>query len=153
MSTNSTRIVPATESDIPEILGLIHGLAAYENLLHQMTATEERLRETLFGAQRAAEVLLAFCESECAGFAVFFPTFCSVLAQPGLFLDNLYVKPEWRGRGIGEALLKRLTAIAIERNCRRVDLCVLDWNESAIGFYRREGAVLSEGWTRCRICI
>lgn len=145
------RVVPATESDIPEILGLIRGLAEYENLQHQMTATKEGLRETLFSAQPAAEVLLAFVESHCAGFALFFPTFCSALGRRGLFLDNLFVKPEWRGKGIGDALLSRLAQIAAERQCARLEWMVLNWNHSAIGFYRAEGAALLDGWTKCRM--
>jgi hypothetical protein len=126
-------------------------LAEYEDLLPQMTATEEGLRETLFGSRPAAEALLAFCESECAGYALFFPTYCTMLGRRGLFLDNLYVKPHFRGRGIGDALLRRLAGIAIERNCARLEWMVVDWNHSAIGFYQAGGAALLDGWTKCRM--
>jgi GNAT superfamily N-acetyltransferase len=145
------RIVPATESDIPEILDLIHGLAEYEDLQDQMTATEDGLREALFGSQPGAEALLAFCEVECVGYALFFPTYCTMLGRRGIFLDNLFVRPEWRGKGIGDALLRRLAGIAAERNCARLEWMVLNWNQSAIGFYQAKGAVLLDGWTKCRM--
>ena len=145
------QIVPAIESDVPVILEMILELAEYEKLEHRVTATKARLRETLFGARPAAEVLLAKGELECAGFAVFFATYSTFLAQPGLYLEDLYVKPQLRGNGIGLALLKRVAGIAAERGCSRVDWEVLDWNQPAIGFYRKLGAVPVEEWTRYRL--
>src|SRR5580693_10810566 len=112
------RIVPATERDLPTILEMIRALADYEKLAHLVTATEEQLRETLFGIKPAAEVLLAHGERECAGFAVFFATYSTFLAQPGLYLEDLYVKPHARGKGLGLALLKELARVAVARGYR-----------------------------------
>ena len=145
------RIAAATDADVPLILDLIRGLADYEKLSHAVTATEERLRETLFGVKPAAEVLLAHWEQECAGFAVFFPTYSTFLAQPGMYLEDLYVKPHLRGHGIGLALLRRLAAITIERRCGRLEWAVLDWNEPAIGFYRKLQAAPLDDWTTYRL--
>jgi hypothetical protein len=147
----SVRIEPATESDAPEIVAMIRGLAEYEDLLHLMAATEKDIREALFAWKPSAEVLLAFVGAECAGFALFFPTYCSVLAARGMFLDNLFVKPEWRGKGIGNALLRRLSKIASERNCRRLEWLCLKSNLSAIDFYQAQGAVPLPGWTKFRM--
>ena len=144
---SNPRIVPATESDIPIILNLIRALAEYEKLAHLVVATPERLRATLFGAKPAAEVLLAHWEHECVGFAVFFPTYSTFLAQPGLYLEDLYVKPNWRDKGIGSALLKHLARIAMERGCGRLHWAVLDWNQPAIQFYKKLGAVPMDEWT------
>jgi GNAT superfamily N-acetyltransferase len=148
---SNLRIVPAVESDLPVILDLIQALAEYEKLTHMVTATEGRLRETLFGSKPAAEVLLAHWDEECAGFAVFFATYSTFLAQPGLYLEDLYVKSHFRGKGIGLALLRRLAGIATERGCGRLEWEVLDWNEPAIGFYKKLGAVPMDEWTKYRI--
>jgi GNAT superfamily N-acetyltransferase len=145
------RIVPATELDLPVILDLIHALAEYEKLAHIVTATQGQLRETLFGIKPAAEVLLAYCEGECAGFAVFFATYSTFLAQPGLYLEDLYVKPHLRSKGIGLALMKHLARIATERGCGRMERGVLDWNQPAIRFYMNLGAMPIEGWTKYRL--
>lgn len=145
------RIAPAIESDVPVILELIRALAEYERLSHCVTATEAQLRATLFGSKPAAEVLLARWGEECAGFAVFFPTYSTFLARPGLYLEDLYVKPHLRGRGVGLALLKRLAAIAVERGCGRLEWSVLNWNEPAIGFYRKLGAIPMNEWTTYRL--
>jgi len=145
------RIVPATEADIPLILELIRALAEYEKLAHKVTATEARLRETLFGVRPAAEVLLAHWDGECAGFAVFFANYSTFLAQPGIFLEDLYVKPHLRGKGIGLALLKRLAGIAVERGCGRMEWEVLDWNQPAIRFYKKLGAAPMDEWTKYRL--
>lgn len=145
------RIAAAAEADVPLILELIHALAEYEKLSDAVTATGEQLRETLFGPKPAAEVLLAHWQEECAGFAVFFPTYSTFLAQPGIYLEDLYVKPHLRGRGIGLALLRRLAAIATERRCGRLEWAVLNWNEPAIGFYRKLGAVPLDEWTKYRL--
>src|SRR5436305_1822742 len=144
-------IIPATEADVPVILEMIKGLADYERLAHVVTATADRLRETLFGARPAAEVLLAHCNAECAGFALFFPNYSTFLAQPGLYLEDLYVKPHLRGQGIGLALLKRLSRIAAERGCGRLEWEVLDWNLPSIRFYQKLGAVPLDEWTKYRV--
>ena len=145
------RIAPASEADVPVILELIRGLAEYEKLSHKVTATEARLRETLFGAKPAAEVLLAYRDEECAGFAVFFTNYSTFLAQPGIFLEDLYVKPHLRGKGIGLALLKHLAGMAVKRGCGRMEWEVLDWNEPSIGFYKKLGAVAMDEWTKYRL--
>jgi len=145
------RIVPATEVDVPAILELIRALAEYEKLSHKVTATEELLRETLFGAKPAAETLLAYWDGECAGFAVFFQNYSTFLAKPGLFLEDLFVKPHLRGKGIGIALLKRLAKIAAERGCGRFEWEVLDWNEPSILFYKKLGAAPLDDWTKYRL--
>ncbi len=133
------------------ILDLIRRLAEYERLAHVVAATEEGLRETLFGAKPAAEVLLADCEQECAGFAVFFVTYSTFLARPGIYLEDVYVKPQWRGKGVGSALLQRVAGIAVERGCGRMEWEVLDWNEPSIQFYKNLGAEPLQEWTRYRL--
>ena len=145
------RIVPATESDLPVILDMIQALAEYEKLAHMVTATEGRLRETLFGTKPAAEVLLAYAERECAGFAVFFATYSTFLAQPGLYLEDLYVKPHLRGKGIGLALLQHLARIATDRGCGRLEWGVLNWNQPSIRFYEKLGAMPMDEWTKYRL--
>jgi GNAT superfamily N-acetyltransferase len=136
---------------VPLILELIRGLADYEKLSDQVTATEDKLRDTLFGARPGADVLLAHAGDVCAGFALFFPNYSTFLAKPGIFLEDLYVKPEWRGKGIGKALLFRVAKIARERGCGRFEWEVLDWNEPSIGFYKSLGAVPLDDWTKYRI--
>src|SRR6202050_2608586 len=145
------RIVPATESDLPVILDMIQALAEYEKLAHMVTATDGRLRETLFSDKPAAEVLLAYCETECAGFAVYFATYSTFLAQPGLYLEDLYVKPHLRGKGIGLALLQHLARVATERGCGRMEWGVLDWNQPSIQFYEKLGAVPMDEWRKYRL--
>ncbi len=148
---SSTRIVPATEADLPVILELIQALAEYEKLTHILTATEDRLRQTLFTTPPAAEVVLAHYGPECAGFAVFFPTYSTFLAQSGLYLEDLYVKPHLRGRGIGSALLKHVAGLAMERGCGRIEWGVLNWNQPSIDFYRKLGALPMDEWTKYRL--
>jgi GNAT superfamily N-acetyltransferase len=145
------RVVPAAASDVPVILEMIRGLAEYEKLSHLVAATEQQLRMTLFGDHPAAEVLLARCDSECAGFALFFPNYSTFLALPGIYLEDLYVKPHFRGKGIGFALLSRLAEIAVERGCGRMEWEVLNWNEPSIQFYKKLGASPMEEWTRYRL--
>ena len=145
------RIVPATVEDVPVILELIRALAEYEKLSHIVAATEEQLRETLFGARPGAEVLLALWDAECAGFALFFPNYSTFLAQPGMYLEDLYVRPHLRGKGIGAALLAELARLAVERKCGRVEWSVLDWNTPAIEFYERLGALALDEWTTFRL--
>jgi GNAT superfamily N-acetyltransferase len=145
------RIRPAREADVPLVLRFIRELAEYERLLHEVVATEERLRETLFGARPAAEVVIAEEEGEPLGFALFFHNYSTFLAQPGLYLEDLYVRPEARGRGTGRALLSHLARLAKERGCGRLEWWVLDWNESAIRFYRSLGAQPMDDWTVFRL--
>src|SRR5271166_5559353 len=145
------QIVPATEADTGVILELIRGLAEYEKLSHQVIATEERLRQSLFGAHPAAEVLLANYGEECAGFALFFQNYSTFLAQPGIYLEDLFVKPHLRGKGIGLALLAQLASLAVARGCGRMEWEVLDWNEPSINFYKKLGAVPMDDWTRYRL--
>jgi GNAT superfamily N-acetyltransferase len=147
----STQIRRATAQDVPAILDLIRQLAEYERLAHLVQATEENLRRTLFGPNPAAEVLMAEYNGECAAFALFFSTYSTFRAQPGLYLEDLYVKPHLRGKGIGSALMNRLSSIAVERGCDRLDWEVLDWNEPAIRFYRNLGAEPQDSWTRYRL--
>lgn len=145
------RIAPATEADVPAILEMIRGLAEYEKLSHIVCATEEQLRRTLFGEPPAAEVLLADWNGERVGFALFFPNYSTFLAQPGLYLEDLYVKPHARGKGAGLALLVELARIAVARGCGRVEWAVLDWNGPAIRFYKKLGAVAMDDWTTYRL--
>ena len=141
----------ATEQDVPIILDLIKQLADYERLADTVTATEQRLRATLFGERPAAEVLLATLEGETVGFAVFFTNYSTFLAKPGLYLEDLFVRPHARGKGIGKALLARLAKIAVERDCGRVDWSVLNWNEPSLRFYEALGAVPLSDWTTYRL--
>ena len=145
------RIVPATEQDVPAILDLIRGLAEYERLSHMVEATEERLRRTLFGETPTAEVRLAFEDEECVGFALFFTSYSTFLAKPGLYLEDVFVKPHARRRGIGLKILQHLAAIAQERDYGRMEWSVLDWNQPAIDFYKKLGAVPLDDWTMFRL--
>jgi len=145
------RISEATAKDLSVILDMILGLAEYERLTHIVTATEDSLRRTLFGSKPAAEVLLAYWEDEPAGFALHFPNYSSFLAQSGIFLEDLFVKPHLRGKGIGLALLARLAAIAKERGCGQMEWEVLDWNEPSIRFYKSLGAEPMDEWTKYRL--
>ncbi|GIL00065.1 MAG: N-acetyltransferase [Alphaproteobacteria bacterium] len=145
-------IRPATPADLPLVLALIRELAAYEKLSDQVTATEAALRATLFGARPAAECVLAFAaDGTPAGFAVFFPTYSTFLAQPGLWLEDLFVRPEQRGRGIGKALLLHVARLAQARGCGRMEWSVLDWNQPAIDFYENLGARRMREWQICRL--
>ncbi|HEX8391149.1 MAG TPA: GNAT family N-acetyltransferase [Longimicrobium sp.] len=145
------RIRPAAPDDVPLILAFIRELADYERLLHEVVATEERLRATLFGPRSAAEVVIAEADGAPVGFALFFQNYSTFLAQPGIYLEDLYVRPEARGRGIGRALLGHLARLAVERGCGRLEWWVLDWNASAIAFYRGLGAEPMEDWTVYRL--
>jgi GNAT superfamily N-acetyltransferase len=141
----------ATLADVPEVLRLIRALAAYEKLEHAVVATEERLRESLFGPRPAAEAVLA-CDGERAvGFAVFFQNYSTFRGRAGIFLEDLFVEPELRGRGYGRALLQHVARLAVERGCERLEWAVLDWNAQAIGFYRRLGAQALDEWTIYRL--
>jgi GNAT superfamily N-acetyltransferase len=151
MNETPIRIERATERDVPLVLELIQGLAVYEKLAHEVTATEAGLRETLFGARPAADVIVAYAGDTPAGFALFFPNYSTFLGKPGLYLEDLFVRPEYRGQGLGLALMKRLAQIAVERGCGRFEWSVLDWNEPAIGFYESLGAKLMNGWSIVRV--
>lgn len=145
-------IEPAVPADVPMILQLIRELAEFEHLLHEVTATEEQLHENLFGARPKAEVIMGRLPGgEVAGFALYFHNFSTFLAKPGIYLEDLYVRQQYRGRGYGEQLLRRLAGIAIERNCGRLEWSVLDWNQRAIDFYKSLGAVAMHEWTIYRV--
>jgi GNAT superfamily N-acetyltransferase len=141
----------AVEEDTLLILQLIKELAEYEKLSHEVVATEETLRNALFGERRFAEALVGEVEGEPAGFALFFHNFSTFLGRPGIYLEDLYVRPEFRGLGLGRALLVYLARVARERGCGRLEWSVLDWNEPAIGFYGRIGAAPVRGWTAYRL--
>lgn len=145
------RIEPATVGDVPLILSLIKALAEYERLSHEVVATEAQVRESLFGAKPHAEAVIARVQSEAVGFAVWFHTYSTFLSRPGLYLEDLFVLPAWRGRGIGGALIRHLARIAVERGCGRMEWAVLDWNDPAIGFYRSIGARPMDEWTTYRL--
>jgi len=141
----------ATEADVPLILYFIKALAEYERLADRVVATEDKVRSTLFGHPRFAEVLIAEEGSEAVGFALFFHNYSTFLAQPGIYLEDLFVKPEARGRGYGKALLARLATIARSRNCGRLEWAVLNWNKPSIDFYESLGAKPMNEWTVYRL--
>jgi GNAT superfamily N-acetyltransferase len=145
------RIAPANESDVPVILSFIRKLAEYEKLSHLVVATEANIREHVFGANPVAEVLLAYWESEAVGFALYFRNFSTFLGQAGLYLEDIFVEPAHRGKGIGKALLARLAKIAVERGYGRLEWAVLDWNTPSIEFYRSLDAVPLDEWTVYRL--
>ena len=145
------QIRPARVEDVPIILELIRDLATYERAPHEVTATEEQLVDVLFGQRPAAEVFLAFEGKSPVGFAVFFYNFSTWLGRTGLYLEDLFVKPEKRGKGYGRALLVELAKIARDRGCGRMEWAVLDWNEPAIKFYRALGAKPMDEWTVFRL--
>ena len=140
-----------TEADVPIILSLIRELADYERAPNAVVTTEAGLVEVLFGAKRSAEVLLALEEGEPVGFAVYFYSFSTWLGRPGLYLEDLFVRPTARGKGYGRALLERLAQIAQERGCGRMEWAVLDWNDPAIQFYKKLGAEPMTEWTVFRL--
>jgi GNAT superfamily N-acetyltransferase len=145
------RIEPATEAHVAVLLQLIKGLADYEKMSDDVIATERRLRDTLFGPHRFAEAAIGYAGSEPVGFAVFFHNFSTFLAAPGLYLEDIFVEPHRRGHGFGRKLLAYVARIAVERGCGRLEWSVLDWNEPAIGFYKRLGARPMDGWTIYRM--
>src|SRR5206468_5036804 len=149
--TRNFEIRDATIADIPIILQLIRDLATYERAPNDVVATEEGLHEVLFGAEPAAKVVIAFENTAPVGFAVFFHNFSTWLGRPGLYLEDLFVKPEVRGKGYGRALLVQLAKIARERCCGRMEWAVLNWNEPAIKFYRKLGAKPMDEWTVFRL--
>ena len=145
------RIERATVRDVSLILSLIKALAEYERLADQAVATEAGLRESLFGPQARAEVAIAYAGEEAVGFAVWFHNYSTFLGRAGLYLEDLFVVPQWRGRGIGRQLLAYVARVAVARGCGRMEWSVLNWNEPAIRFYRRMGARAMDEWTVYRV--
>jgi GNAT superfamily N-acetyltransferase len=148
---NNFEIKFATINDVPLILDFIKQLAEYEKLLHEVVATEDILRETLFGKKAHAEVIIAYYQNEAIGFALFFHNFSTFLGRPGIYLEDLFIKPEFRGHGFGKKMLAYLAKLAKERNCGRLEWWVLDWNKSAIDFYKSIGAKAMDEWTVFRV--
>jgi len=144
-------IEPAKIGDVPLLLGLIRELAEFERLLDEVVATEARLEHALFGARPCAEVIIGRVAAEPVGFALFLQNFSTFLAQPGLYLEDLYVRPSFRGRGYGEALLRHLARLAVQRGYGRFEWAVLDWNQRAVDFYRKLGARPLDDWTTFRV--
>jgi len=145
------RIRDATVDDVPVIAELIRDLARFEKLEHEVLMTDELLAAGLFGERPYAEVLLAEDEGKALGFALFFHNFSTFLGRPGIYLEDLFVRPEYRGRGIGRLLLVHLAKLAVERGSGRLEWAVLDWNRDAIGFYERLGARPNSDWTVYRL--
>jgi GNAT superfamily N-acetyltransferase len=145
------RIRDAAPADVPLIASLVRELAEYERLLEEVTLNEERLGEHLFGERCYAEVVLAEEDLQAVGFALYFHSYSTFLGLPGIYLEDLYVRPAHRGGGVGRALLRHIARIARQRGCGRLEWSVLDWNEPAIAFYRRLGARPNAGWTVYRV--
>jgi len=144
------RLHHATEHELPIILALIKELAEYETLSHAVVATEEILRKSIF-ERRAAEVVIGYAGDAPAGLALFFPNYSTFLGKPGIYLEDLFVLPEWRGHGFGRELLAHLATLAVERGCGRLEWVVLNWNEPAIRFYEKLGAKSMDEWTTFRV--
>lgn len=148
---NKIQIRFASERDVPAIFSLIKELAEFEKLSQQIKTNEAELKQTLFGDDKFVEILIAEYDKQIVGQALFFKNFSTFLGKPGIYLEDLYVKPEMRGKGIGKALLDKIIAIAKERNYGRVEWSVLDWNEPAINFYKNIGAVPMDEWMLFRL--
>jgi GNAT superfamily N-acetyltransferase len=142
---------PAKPADVPVIFELIQALAEYEKLSSAVTGSAEALSEHLFGSRPYAEVIIAEYAGQAVGFALFFHNFSTFLTQPGIYLEDLFVLPQYRGLGVGKAILSYLAGLAVERGCGRLEWSVLDWNEPAIAFYRRMGAAVLPDWRICRV--
>ncbi len=151
MSNRRMTIRPATEADTPLILTMIRELADYEKLAHEVTATEERLRQHFFGPIPYVEALLACVDDHVAGMAIFLHNYSTFVAEPGIYLEDLFVRPEFRRMGLGRSLLIEVGRIAVSRGCGRYEWSVLDWNSSAIEFYRSVGAIMAADWRRMRV--
>lgn len=149
--TGALKIRLATPADVPTIFELIKALAEYEKLSQAVTGNSEALREHLFGDRPYVEALIAEWESTTAGFALFFPNYSTFLTKPGLYLEDLFVLPEYRRHGIGKALLTHLAKLAVSRGAGRLEWSVLDWNAPAIAFYEKMGAVIQQEWRICRV--
>lgn len=144
-------IRPATAADLPLIAQLIRDLAEYERLAHEVRFDDEVLRTKLFGPRPYAEVVIGEIDGKAQGFALFFHNFSTFEGRPGIYLEDLFVRPEARGSGLGKALLSHLAALAVERDCARLEWSVLDWNGPAIGFYKKLGARFMDEWTVMRV--
>ncbi|SFH60480.1 GNAT family N-acetyltransferase [Planctomicrobium piriforme] len=154
MSTNvfaDSPVRPATPDDVSAIFGFIRELAEYERLEHEITATVDDLQAGLFGPRPFAEAFVACVDDQPVGFALFFHSYSTFQCRPGIYLEDLYVQPAYRGKGLGKALLKAVAAVAVERNCGRYEWSVLDWNEPSIQFYETLGAVMHADWRRMRV--
>lgn len=153
MSEKTSQFVirSATSADVPVLFELIQALAEYEKLSHAVTGSADELKEHLFGDRPYAESLVAEVAGEVVGFALFFYNYSTFLTKPGIYLEDLFVLPEYRGRGIGKSLIVSLGKLAIARGCGRLEWSVLDWNEPAIAFYRRIGADILPDWRICRV--
>jgi GNAT superfamily N-acetyltransferase len=149
--SDTITIRPAGRDEVPLVLEFIRDLARYEKLEHEVSASEAELSEALFGERRYAEVVFACSASAPVGFALFFHNFSTFTGRPGIYLEDLYVRPEARGRGVGKRLLAYLARTAVQRRCARLEWAALDWNEPSIGFYRGLGAVPMDEWTIFRL--
>jgi GNAT superfamily N-acetyltransferase len=150
-SLPTLRIEKALAADIPLVLSLIRELAEFERLLPEARATEADLRETLFGDRPFAEVVIGRVGAEAVGFALFFHNYSTFLGKPGIYLEDLFVRPAHRGKGFGEQLLRHLAQLAVQRGCGRFEWSVLDWNQQAIDFYKKLGAQPLNDWTTFRV--
>jgi len=149
--SSNIEIRPAVIEDVPLIFAFIRELAEYEHLAHTVVATEDLLRQTLFGPKPAAEIRIATLDGKPAGFALFFQNYSTFVGRPGIYLEDLFVRPEFRAHGVGRALLREVAQIAVQRQCGRLEWSVLDWNAPAIGFYKKLGAVPMDDWTIFRV--
>ena len=149
--THSFTIRSAISKDVPAIFSLIQALADYEKLSHAVTGNAESLKEHLFGSRPCVEAIVAQSSDQIVGFALFFSNYSTFLTKPGLYLEDLFVLPDYRGKGIGKALLAHLAQLALSRDCGRLEWSVLDWNEPAIAFYQRMGATILPDWQICRV--
>ena len=149
--SDAITIRPAREDEVPLVLQFVRELAEYEHLLHEAVATEERLRHDLFGPRPYAEVVFACLEAEPVGFALFFHNYSTFVGKPGIYLEDLFVRPSVRGKGVGKALLTWLAGEAVRRDCGRLEWSVLDWNKPSIQFYRSLGAKPMDEWTIFRL--
>lgn len=145
------KIIPACKKDVPDILAMITELAIFENLQHEVSATAQDLSKTLFGGTPSAEVYLLLEDEQIAGMALFFHNYSTFLGKPGLYLEDLYIRPAYRGRGYGRKLLAFLANLAVQRGCGRFEWSVLDWNNPAIQLYKSLGAQPLEDWTQFRL--
>jgi GNAT superfamily N-acetyltransferase len=150
-SVTSIVIRPAQIADVADILAFIRELAEYERLAHTVETTEDHLRKSLFGDSPAAEALIAEFDGKAVGWALFFTTFSTFKGLPGIYVEDIYVRPPVRGQGVGKALLRRIAQLAVDRGCGRVEWAVLDWNEPSIEFYRGVGAQPLDEWTTYRL--
>ena len=149
--TSSIQIRPATAEDVPTLFQLVMGLADYEKLTHEVTGTPEQLHQNLFGPKPYAEAIIAYVDEVPAGFALYFYNFSTFLMKPGLYLEDLFVLPDYRRQGVGSVIFQYLAKTALEKGCGRFEWSVLDWNESAIAFYKQKGATLMHDWLICRV--